>query len=290
MPRFPRAFMFVQEGIANMSNPVSRPAAPPQPDQEYYGVQELALFKTYTRESYRAAFGVEPPPYDPSRVIKSWFDSTVDASDPGNVAVYKIVGRDQTGNWGLRQMVLPASEAATVNLTGAAAYPPYVVPPTRATRGGSGINANYLSLDTDARALMAEIGGTSVVDEGNSVVFPVVYPPDEPRRAWDIMFQGQPLNVGLLLLMKYAKGVGAPGHWNTQNNDAIWVPAPPPPTGLDDARPPREIPVRDLLPNEKLQTGLMGVGVVRTDLQSSDQFTAADRATLRQIYQIVSKL
>ena len=272
-----------------MSNPVSRPAAPAQPDQEFYGVQELALFKTFTRESYRAAFGIEAPPYDPSRVIKSWFDSTVDTSDPSNVAVYKIVGKDPARNWGLRQAVLPAHEAATVNLTGAISYPAYVVPPTRATRGGSGINANYLSLDSEARGLMAEIGGDSVVDEGNSTVFPVVYPPDEPRHAWDIMFHGQPLNVGLLLLMKYAKGVGAPGRWNTQNNDAIWVPDPPPPTGFDDTRPPREMPVRDLLPTEKLQTGLMGVGVMRTDLQSSDQFTAADRATLQQIYQIVSK-
>lgn len=278
-----------------MSNPVSLPVSRPQPDAGYYGIQELSLFKTYTRASYRAAFGVDPPPYDPSRVIKSWFDSTVDTSDPNNVAVYKIFGRDQNGNWGFRQMVMPAREAAAANLAGAVTYPPYVVPPTRATRGGSGINANYLSMDTDARLLMAEIGGTSIVDEGNSAVFPVVYPPDEPRRAWDILFRGQPLNVGLLLLMKFAKGVGAPGHWDTSSGDAIWVSDPPAPTGLDDTRPPRDMPLRDLLPNEKLQAGLMGVGVVRTDLQQSDaqaagQFTADDRATLKQIYQLLSRL
>ncbi len=278
-----------------MTNPISRPAAPPQPEQEYYGFQELALFKAYTRESYRAAFGVEAPAYDSSRLIKSWFDSTADISDPGNVSVYRIPGRDGSGNWALRQLVLPSHEAASVNLTGAISYPAYVVPPTRATRGGSGINANYLSLAADAQALLAEIGGESIVDEGNSVVFPVVYPPDEPRRAWDIMFHGQPLNVGLLLLAKNAKGVGAPGHWNTSGGDAVWLADPAAPTGLDDTRPPREMPVRDLLPNERMQVGLMGPGIVRTDLEQSlqhaeGQFTADDRATLRQIYQIVSRI
>jgi len=54
-------------------------------------------------------------------------------------------------------------------------------------------------------------------------------------------------------------------------------------------------PVRDLLPNEKFQTGLMGVGIIRTDLQQTQaeaagQFTPDDRATLKQIYQIVSRL
>lgn len=275
-----------------MSNPFSQPVIPPQPDQPYYGVLELALFKTYTRDSYLAAFGVQAPPYDPSRVIKSWFDSTVDSSDPANVSVYKILSRDQNGNWGLRQMVLPATEAATVNLTGAITYPPYVIPPTQATRGGSGIDAEYLSLEADARAVMAETGGTSVVDGGNSTVFPVVYPASEPRRVWDVMFKGQPLNAGLLLLAKNAKGVGAPGRWNTSGSDAVWVPDPPAPTGLDDTRQPRDLPLRDLLPNEKLQTGLMGVGIVRTDLQqpaqqAAGEFTADDRATLQQIYQLV---
>jgi hypothetical protein len=225
-------------------------------------------------------------------VLKSWFDSTVDTSDPGNVAVYKIFAQDSSGNWGVRQMVLPAAEAASVNLPGAITYPPYAIAPTKATRGGSGINAEYLSLDSEANQLMAEIGGSNLLDEGNSAVFPVIYPADEPRRVWDIVFKGQPLNVGLLLAAKYAKGVGAPGHWDTSGSDAVWVPDPPAPTGANDNRPPRPLPVRDLLPNEKIQIGLMGVGILRTDLQrdASGAFTADDRATLQQIYQIVSKL
>ena len=75
------------------NNPVSQPVVPAQPNQELYSVQDLALFKTYSRDSYRAAFGLEAPAYDPARLLKSWFDSTVDVSDPGNVAVYHVVAR-----------------------------------------------------------------------------------------------------------------------------------------------------------------------------------------------------
>jgi hypothetical protein len=56
------------------------------------------------------------------------------------------------------------------------------------------------------------------------------------------------------------------------------------------------MPVRDLLPNEQLSLGLLGIpGVVRTDLEktadeASGKFTSDDRAMLRTIYQAVSKL
>lgn len=278
-----------------MSNPVSQPVIPPQPDQLYYGVSALALFQTFTRDTYLSTFGIQAPPYDPTRVIKSWFDSTVDTSNPSNVALYNVVAQDHNGNWGLQQLVMPAQEAATVNLTGATAYQPYVVAATQATRGGSGINALYLSLESDAQQIMTEVGGTSLLDEGNSPVFPVIYPANEPRRMWDVVFKGEPLNVGMLLSMKYANGVGAPGHWDTSGSAPIWVPDPPPPTGVGDTRPPRPMPVRNLLPNEQFQSGLMGVGIIRTDLEQSQQaqngqFTADDRATLQTIYQIVSKL
>src|SRR5579871_1712074 len=130
-----------------ISKPASQPVIPPQPDQIASGVQELALFNSYTRDSYLAAFGEQAPAWDPSRLRKTWFDSTVDTSDPGNVAVYKIIGLDQTGAWGVRQLVIPAAEAATVNLPGAVTYPPYTVPPTQVSSGGSTINPNYLSME-----------------------------------------------------------------------------------------------------------------------------------------------
>jgi hypothetical protein len=91
-----------------------------------------------------------------------------------------------------------------------------------------------------------------------------------------------------------ANGVGAPGKWQITANGPVWV-ATPAPTGLNDTRPPRPMPVRNLLPNEMLQSGLMGVSVIRTDLQQQQeaqagQFTADDRATLQQIYKMLVNL
>ena len=65
-----------------MSNLVSQPVVPAQPSTQFYTIQDLALFKSYSRDSYRAAFAAEAPAYDPTRLRKSWFDSTVDVSSP----------------------------------------------------------------------------------------------------------------------------------------------------------------------------------------------------------------
>jgi len=276
------------------NSPISQPVVPAQLNTEFYTIQDLALFKTYSRDSYRAAFGVEAAAYDPSRLMKSWFDSTVDVSDPSNVAVYRVVAQNQSGNGILRQMVMPAQEAATVNLPGAIQYPPYIVAPTLATRGGSILNPIYLSLQSDAQSLMTELGGTNLQQE-DLTSFPASYPAGEARRQWSFLVQGQAVNVGALLLMRNAHGVGAPGHWDVSSPQPLWVPDPPAPTGADDTRPPRAMPVRDLLPNEQLYTGLMGIlGVVRTDLQktaaeASGGFTPDDRTMLRAIYLAVSK-
>jgi len=278
-----------------MINPVSQPVVPAQPGTEFYGVQDLALFKSYSRESYRAAFGLEAPAYDPARRGKNWFDSTVDISDPDNVAVYRIVGQDKSGHGLLRQIVMPAHEAAAVNLSGAIQYPPYIVTPTRATRGGSSLNAIYFSLESDARALMKELGGDTLQQE-DLASFPTAYPSEELRRSWVFQVRGTPVNAGALLLGRNAQGVGAPGHWDVSAAEPVWVPDRPGPTGTDDMRPPREMPVRDLLPNEEFFLGLMGIlGIVRTDLQksaneASGQFTPDDRAMLRLMYQAINKL
>ncbi len=277
------------------NNLVSPPVVPAQLNTEFYNILDLALFKAYSRDSYRATFGVEAAAYDPTRVRKSWFDSTVDVSDPSNVAVYRVVAQDQNGNGILRQMVMPAQEAATINLPGAIRYPPYVVTPTLATRGGSTLNAIYLSLESDAQELMTQLGGTGLQQE-ELPSYPASYPSDEPRRQWYFLAQGQPVNVGALLFTRNAQGVGAPGHWDVSSPQPVWVPDLPAPTGEDDTRPPRSMPVRDLLPNEQLYTGMMGIlGVVRTDLketadEASGVFTPDDRAMLRMIYLAIGKL
>src|SRR5260370_36767745 len=116
-------------------NPTSVPVVPVQPDQTTYGPDALALFKTFTRDTYLAAFGVQAPTWDASRPPKFWFDSTVDASAPSNVAVYKAID-SSSGTPALRQLVIPAAEAAAVNLPGRGPYPPYVGAPLGTTAAG----------------------------------------------------------------------------------------------------------------------------------------------------------
>jgi hypothetical protein len=277
-----------------MSTPVSQPVVPAQPDLLAYGIQALGLFTTYTRATYFTAFGVQAPAWDPSRVTKTWFDSTVDTSSAANVALYNIVSVDSTGTWGLAQMLIPATEAASVNLPGSVTYPQYTIAPTATSSGGALVDAVNLSLEADAQALMTSLGGNSLVAETGNAVFPILYPPDEPRRIWDFDVNGNLCNAGTLLAAMNANGVGAPGDWQNTPTGPVWV-SEPAPTGLDDTRPARPMPVRDLLPNEVFQTGLMGVGIVRTDLAQQQsvqagQFTPDDRATLQQIYQMVGKL
>lgn len=276
-----------------MTTPHSQPVVPAQPKQDYYSFSELALFKAYTRETFRAAFGVQAPPYDPARVIKTWFDSTVDTTDPNNVALYKVISRDQRGQWGVRQMVLAASEAASVNLPGSVMYPDYSIAPTKANRAGTPVWPDSMSLESEARALLQELGLPELAlnDEGRGSIMPVEYG-DDPRRVWDFVFKSVSYNVGAMLNNKNRNGVGAPGRWAV--SDKIeWIADPPAPTGLDDPRSPRDLPVRDLLQNEKIVTTLMGASIGRTDrmpplTDAGGQFTEADRSMLRDILRLVS--
>jgi hypothetical protein len=263
---------------------------PAQPDLDSYGFNELALFKSYTRESFLKEFGVQAPAYDPNRVTKTWFDSTADTSDPDNVSTYKVF-QEVGGQWMVKQLVLPSREAAAVNLPGAIEYPKYVIAPTTATFVGDPV---LLSLRADADALLKELGlaGTPLVDAAESMIaFKIDYKDDE-RRMWQFLYKGDWINVGALLANKNAHGMGWPGHWDI--DAAIrWVADPPAPTGLDDRRPPRPMPVRELLSTEKIDVALFGgPQIVRTDRQqqraeSSGQFLESDRALLREILRLV---
>lgn len=273
-----------------MTLPHSEPTVPAQPKQVSYGFSELAFFKTYTRESYRTAFSVEAPAFDPARLIKTWFDSTADASDPANIAVYKIIAADAKGQWGIRQYVMPAREAASVNLPGAIPYPAYLIAPTKAARGGvTGIWPETLSLLTEAHALLQELGleNVELLDQGSGGALPVFYG-DEPRRQWFFSYKGMTYGIGELLASKHRNGVGAPGRW-VVGDTVEWIADPPAATGLNDTRTPREVPVRDLLPNERVSMTLMGPTILRSDLQpeAPGQFTESDRQSLRNIERIL---
>jgi hypothetical protein len=90
-----------------------------------YSIDKLYLFPFYgTREGYQLATGEEPPPFDPTKPPKFWFDPK--AVQPGrrNI-VYDAVlaldefGRpvlDEHGKVMLEAMVLTVQHAATVNI------------------------------------------------------------------------------------------------------------------------------------------------------------------------------
>ncbi|MEQ1886220.1 MAG: hypothetical protein ABL967_14235 [Bryobacteraceae bacterium] len=280
-----------------MNTPSSIAAALPQPESARYSTDALALFKTYTRDSYFTEFGVQAPAWDPARPPKAWFDSSASANISQATKTYSILGQQSDGTWTLQSMTLTAAEAAAVNLPGAVEYPQYRPASTRTTRAGQSINPIYMVLEDDARAVMTEVGGTGLFDEGalsrNAVSYPKAsYPADEQRRIWAFQVNGQQYFAGLLLASKYGLGVGWPGRWDFSRGYPLWVSDPPPPTGIADSRPPVPAPVRTLLPSERLQAGPMGIGVVvaRLDLEEASAaggFTPADRAMLQKILEVL---
>lgn len=289
--------MIGQEVKSNhMSIPTSLPVAPAQPAEASYPPDALKLFKKYTREKYLAEFGEQAPPWNPERPAKAWFDSSAQKFAGGKVT-YNVIARDADGKFTMQPLLLDATEAATVNLPGVFVYPKYDVPLSETTRAGHKVYRFYLSLESEARALMALLGGTGLFDEGDTREYPAIYPADEPRRMWAFFVYGKPISTGILLQSKNSNGVGRGGHWVRSGDDPVWLPDPPAPTGLNDPRPPMPDPVRDLLTDELVVTDPMGFGVLvrrstagGTTGQGTPAFTAEDRWTLQQIYEIVSRL
>lgn len=90
-----------------------------------YGISNLYLFPVYqTREAYRQATGLEAPPYDPNRPLKSWFDPKA-MDNPRRKIIYEnviayaengapLVGPD--GKPLLEPLVIDKDFAAVVNI------------------------------------------------------------------------------------------------------------------------------------------------------------------------------
>jgi len=90
-----------------------------------YGLKSLYLFPyCQSREDYRQATGQEPPPWNPNRPPKYWFDASAAASHRRNVVYDFVVATGPTGasiagpdgKPVLDVLVLKKEEAATVNI------------------------------------------------------------------------------------------------------------------------------------------------------------------------------
>lgn len=270
----------------------SKPVIPPQPEEVLYGPDKLQLFPRLTRATYREKYGVEPPPWDKAKRIKRWFDTSVleGVEDAENhVVQYEVF--DATRPRGVRVLAMTAAEAAAPNLPGAAVYPKYVVAPTPAvivapiSGEKSGVNPEHLSDRAEAVALAAELGLDAAAVRESSLAMFVVYWNGERRRPWVIEWKGSDLQVSLLLRMRYANGVGAPGRWDVSGTSPVWVPEAPE-TGEQDMRPEIPIPVRPLLPNERIVTGFGGI----ITIQREDLRELSDRELLERIDRRVEKL
>lgn len=90
-----------------------------------YGVRELYLYPYYdTRERFQAETGIEPPPFDPAKPPKYWFDPEA-AQSPKRSILYENVlafseqGHVLAGPDGrpmLEPLLLRKEEAANVNI------------------------------------------------------------------------------------------------------------------------------------------------------------------------------
>lgn len=90
-----------------------------------YSLDKLYLFPYYqTREDYRRATGQEPPPWNPNRAPKYWFDPNAAQSQRRSVVYEYALATSETGaplvgpdgRPMLDVLVLSKDEAATVNI------------------------------------------------------------------------------------------------------------------------------------------------------------------------------
>lgn len=246
--------------------PVSLPVSPAKPVETTYGIERLEVYKRYTRESFKAAFGVDAPNWDPTRRAKAWFNSQlVGAGD----SFYGYLGYDEATQ-SLRSVTIPSREAATVNLPGVTPWEPYEVAPTNAIEklGHQPINAMRLSTHAQALTMMnaLKLNNQTVVDEGLGVID---YG-DDDRREWAILPDGG--NVGLLLELQGQSGVGHPGKFGRSADGTwFWTPAEVQDginTGVatEQAVP---VPLRPLTPDERFIIGFGGRPEITRDAPSS---------------------
>jgi len=259
----------------------SFPVEQPQPNQEFYGLDVLSLLQTYNRDLYRAS-GNGDPEFDIMRPEQNWWDDSYQGHPPDELVTFNAVVWADDGTAVIGSFTQKAAWMRAPNFKGVPDYPKWIPAATQATRGEAAVEVAALSTEAQARELMADLGGATIVDiglrtlaiQGISLLQPVNYPPDEPRRLWSVvMANGTTANVGYKLRRKYSAGIGHPGHWvadSTEEGGINWQAdtVPDGSTSYAKALPP---PCRPLKPNEELQIFMVtawakGTRVHRKDL------------------------
>lgn len=251
----------------------SKPVTPAQPNEARYPIDRLNLFQRHNRDTFQKAFGQQAPPWDRAKPIKRWFDTGAleGSEDPQNdVVTYE--GYD-TGQKKWRRIALTVADASSINLPGAFVYPKRIVAPTPAVlvdpNGAHPLNVNYLCTREEAQRLCDELQAEGI-QESAAFTGPLqINWLGEQRRQWCVVWHGELRSAPQLLMYQTANGVGAPGKWDTSSGSPIWI-SYMQDTGEQDVRPEVLMPTRKLLANERIDVGLFGIAVVRTD-KTQDQ-------------------
>jgi hypothetical protein len=233
---------------------ITTPSVPPQPSLPTYNFDPLAELPSYTRGGYLAATGVQYANWNQSApglvgYVKLWADTS--GADPstymapdlmaagGSSAEKPLTIIDATTG---QPRALTLAEAASFNFPGLITYPAYAPAASDVTQPGTGavLNANYLSNFADAVKMAIAWGlpttfgtpGATIIDAEPSGVATWSYPTTETRRQYAVIYNGQPLNVGIAMAQENAEGVGHPGHWDFSQGSPNWIPDVDPPDGI----------------------------------------------------------
>lgn len=87
-------------------------------------LEALQLFNVFLgRQAFKAAFGVEPPPFDDKLPPKYWFDPAAEGESSGSVTYAGL--RYDNGSVTFESFMLPSEVASAVNMPGFPVFPPY---------------------------------------------------------------------------------------------------------------------------------------------------------------------
>ena len=193
---------------------------PPGPVQADYPLSALNLFPANAPFVPFTVFRGDIAP-------KLWSDPT---GVPGQIKTYGHYN-PATGAW--QDFTMDGAAAFATNVPGVPGTPmyrPYVVAPTSATWVSTvgfatiAVQAGDLSTKDQADAIAAAWGPgatVSLLTEEDNATFT---PNGETRGVYVINWNGEQINVGSLLLLMYANGIGAPGSWVGINTTPLQQP------------------------------------------------------------------
>lgn len=256
-----------------------------RPDAAEYSVAALHLAQLHSRESFEQTFGVQPPPFDPSKPAKQW--AITDCIGDETFSVVKA------GSATLAPLKLSPAEAAAVNIPGAYRYDQYWNNPAspaikRDITGTYQVKGETLVLREDALALAAEItADTGVAAQAKLVIDGMAIWNGEPRRQYTIDVKGVPKDAAMLMSLRYREGVGRPGKWVLVGTVLDFIPSKPaiePPPGAVEI----PVPIAPLLPDEELY--LLPFSGVMVRRRSAATVPVSDNAVLAEILTRVKKI